>query len=289
MSMNLGKLALGVASLAFVGSIGFAVSKKDTVVKSTAAPVASGQAYAVPDASALPEASLGWIQNSKTQDNLWAHDLFTPVEVFWNAKSTEYQVKSEAAETNPAEVSKFGLRLVSLAHPKYRLRISNIAEAPSKVLADATIFFVDDEHRDRPKGKIGETVGAKGAQVKILKYEPRQTDAKTGVFLKGPTVTVRDLALRREITIGQAPVELTDKLAIVFCGEETTAPVWTASAIGEKFESEAGSFAIKGVDFEGQTVTVEKTVTTVALNSARKVITETLLPIPAAPKADPKK
>ena len=49
------------------------------------------------------------------------------------------------------------------------------------------------------------------------------------------------------------------KTDIVFALEGSDAPVWTGHAVDDKFENEAGSYVIKGIDFETQSVTVAKT------------------------------
>lgn len=290
MSQNLGKLSVGLAVLALAGGVGFAISNKD--VKVTSAVLShepKGEAFNATLPAALPDTSLGWLRGERQPDDFWTYDLFTPVEVSWVPRTTEYVPKGEGLVGTVTADAAFGLRLLSLSHPKYRLRISGIAEGASKAPADATIFLYDDELRTALRGKVGDTLGAKGSQVKILKYEPKQTDPKTGQLTKPHAVTVKDIALRRDMVLGIAPVEFADRISIVFASETASTPVWTATAVGDKFENESGVFTIKGVDFEGQTVTVDKSFVADPVKNKRKVISETLSPIPAEPKSEPKK
>ncbi len=289
MSQNLGKLCVSAAFLALAGAVGFYVSAKDTAVKSnalTASP--KGEAFDAALPAPLSETALGWLKGEKPDGDFWAYDLFTPVEVSWLPRTSEYMPKGES-DVAPKREELFGLRLVSITHPKYRLRVSAIAEGATKAPADATIFVYDDAARVTLRGKVGEVLGPKGNQIKILKYEPRQTDTKTGQLLKAAAVTVKDLALRRDIVLGNTAVEFKDRINMVFCSEASSTPVWTATAVGDKFEDESGVFTIKGVDFEGQTVTVDKSFVADPVKNKRKVISETLSPIPAEPKPEPKK
>lgn len=289
MSRNSGQLTLGLAIVALLGGLGFAFAKKDIAPKSTAPAVASGAAYATrkPDLSA--ETSLGWIRKTSAETNPWAHDLFTPVEVMWNPKTSEYAPKSElvVADSGAIALPKFGVRLLSLKHPKYRLRVSTIVEPPSKKPEDAIIFLLDDETRSSFRCKVGETLDSHGTKIKVLRYEPRQVDAKTGAVLKPVSVQIRDVSLRREIALGQTPVEFTDRMIITFAGEGSEAPLWTAAKVGDRFENEEGTFVIKGVDFEAQSVTVEKSYVADAVKSTRKTITEVLTPLPPPPPPAP--
>ena len=171
----------------------------------------------------------------------------------------------------------FGLQLLSVAHPQYRYRLNALFE--SKDAADSIIVLHDEVTHDSVRGKPGQTVGPEGGKITIVSYENKAIKQPDGSINRPVRVKLKDLTLGHEIIVSRNPTVFADKIAAVFAAEGTT-PVWTAAAVGDKFENDAGSYVIKGIDFDAQAVTVEKTWTDDSPKKVRKTVVETLSPVP---------
>lgn len=289
MSQSSGKLAVVLGLLSCAAGVGFAIAKKDAaIVAPSVAATASGESFSEKPPQALPDSAQGWTftppEPREDGAPVWRHDLFTPVEVTW--KSGEYIPKGGFLVTGPQETVKFGLKLVALKHPRYRYRIMSIVPAPSKNPADTQIALIDLTNNKTVRGKTGQVVGPDGAKVQLLAVEDAVVKLPGGTAKKVKTVKVKDLAMRREIAVQETPVELPDVLEIGLADEVTGALVWTASAPEDKFEYNDATYTIKGVDFEGQSVTVAKTFKDATRKKTEKTVTEELpltAPAPATP------
>lgn len=270
MSQNSARLALGVAFLACAAGVAFHFVRADAarVVSATASISPSGTVYPALVVPKVPEASLGWTRPDSPENGPWAYDLFTPVEVRWDAKSSSYVPKGEVVVAQ----APFGLRLVSLQRPRYRYKFGGYVAMPKE--ADSTVLVSDLVAGSTLRAKIGQTVGPADAKITLLSY-----DSKT------KSLKLKDLASSSEVVVSDKPLTLGDKVIAAFASDEAAGVVWTATAPGEKFENEAGSYVIKGIDFEAQSVTVEKTARPDPVTNKRKTTVETLepvaLPVPA--------
>ncbi len=273
MSQNTARLALGVAFLACAGTVAFNLLRADAarVTAATAGTSPSGSAYPAIVVPKVPGPAPEWVRPVAAEGDAWRYDLFTPVEVRWDSKASAYMPKGEVA---PVEAP-FGLRLLALKHPVYRYTSGGYLSMPNP--ADSIVMLRDTVAGTVLRGKIGQTLGAEGSKVTLLAWDD-----------KAKSVKLKDLALNRELIVTAKPLAFTDKVIATFSSGDSDAVVWTASAVGEKFENEAGSYVIKGIDFEAQSVTVEKTSTPDPVKNKRKTTEETLSPLAlAAPVSGP--
>lgn len=283
MSQNSARIALGVAFLtcASCAAFFFLSSGGEKLSSASASTNPAGETLVAATGALIPDHSLGWEAPATEEDNLWTYDLFTPVEVKWNASGSTYEPKGVVVIPPPP----FGLKLVGLGHPQYRYRLAALIEG--KTTADAIIKFNDAESRDLLSAKIGQTVGPEGGKIVVLSFENKTVRSSTGVMSKETFVRVKDIALNRDIEVRRDPVEFTDTVVAKFAAGDAPEVVWKATATGAKFENEAGSYVIKGIDFDAQTVTVEKSWTETTPRIVVKTATETLpvvRPVPPAAK-----
>jgi hypothetical protein len=288
MNHNSSRIAVGVAFLAAAAGVAFYFlgSGSAKVRSAAAAAPARGEALAAITAPVLPEHTLGWSKRPFAEGDLWTYDLFTPVEVRWNAKTSEYEPKG----LPPAKVMPFGLRLLALNHPTYRYRLSGLFEAAKP--SDSLIKLVDLNTNKSISGKIGQTVGEPGGKITLLRYENKGVKQPDGSILKETYIVVKDATLGREIKVTSGVLEFTDKVVATFALADSAEVVWTAVAPGDKFEHDAGSFVIKGIDLSTQSVTVEKSLPEDPARGGRSIVVETLSPAPVtapAPAPVPKK
>lgn len=273
MSQNSARLTLAVAFLvcAAGASVPFILKDSVRVKSSSSGKTPSGAAYPAVEVPGLSEASLGWTRPVCPEGDLWGYDLFTPVEVRW--KGGAYVPKGELILPQ----APFGLRLISLKHPSYRYKFGGYLAMPNA--AESIILLRDTVSGATVRAKVGQTVGADRAKVTVLSYDP-----------KAKAVKVKDLAAGAEMTVTDKPMVLADKVLATFATESAPEPVWTATAVGEKFENEGGSYVIKDIDFDAQTVTVEKLSPPDPLTNKRKTAVETLAAAPIeAPAPSPAK
>jgi hypothetical protein len=272
MNQNSTRIILGVSFLAAAAGVAFYFLNADAakVRSASAAKAPAGEATPMLPVPAVPEHSLGWDKSALPEGDLWAYDLFTPVEVSWNGK-----VYTPKGAVIPKEVP-FGLNLVALKHPTYRYKLSGLFEATKP--ADSFIKLVDLTTNAGVSGKIGQTVGPEGGKITLISYESKGVKQPDGSIRKEIYVLVKDAALGREIKVTRDVIEFADKVVATFAAEGSTEVIWTVAATGEKYDNDAGSFVIKGIDFNGQSVTVEKSLP----NDPATKLSKTLTPLPAA-------
>lgn len=276
MNQNSSRIAVGAAFLLAAAGVSFYFLRTDAakVVSKAITQSPDGEASPMIAVPGLPERSLGWVKPSVAEGDLWTYDLFTPVEIRWNGQSSAYEPKGLV--TKPA--APFGLSLVSLKHPTYRYRLSGLFEAAKP--EDSFIKLIDLRTNAGVSGKIGQTVGPDDGKITLVSYENKGVKQPDGSIRKETYILVKDAALGREIKVTRDVIEFTDKVSASFSAEGSGDIVWTAGAVGDKFENEAGSFVIKGIDFNGQSVTVEKSLPEDPATKTRATVVETLTPLP---------
>lgn len=290
MSQNSARLGLGVAVLLAAAGIGFYFAKSDAakVRSSSLTRQPTGEAYKGFPTPAFTEHSPSWDATQFSEEELWKYDLFTPVEVTWNPGSTSYEPKGAPKQ----EAVPFGLRLVALRHPEYRYRFRLLVEADSRKAADATIIIEDTQTKSMLRGKPGDIIQKDGGKIQLVGFENKAVQGERGTISRDTYVKVKDFSLNKEFELRREPTVFKDKVDAVFATESSPTPVWTAHVAGDKFENEAGSYVIKVIDFDTQSVTVAKTYTVEKPKRTEKTETIDLrpeVPKPPAPAPTPAK
>jgi len=289
MSQNSARLGLGVAVLVAAAGIAFFFLSPVDVRFSTQDKKPAGEAYAAFPTPVDAEHAPSWDKPVYPEDNNWKYDLFTPVGIRWETSENQYAPEGD----KPPAIVPFGIQLIALKHPHYRYRLSALVESETHKAGESTIVLNDTQTGSPLRGKVGDTIEKDGGKIRILGYENKLVQSADGARVRDTVVKVKDFRLNKEFEVRQTPLVFVDKIDAVFAVEGSAAPVWTAHAAGDKFEGEAGSYLIKDIDFETQSVTVAKTWT----DEKRKVKTETkdlrpqvpVPPAPATPKSAPAK
>lgn len=280
MSQNSARITLGLAALTCgaCASFFFLTSGSAKVVSASASKAPAGNTLPAAIADAIPERSLGWEPVARQDDDLWAYDLFTPVEVSWNPSASAYEPKG--LPKGP-EVP-FGLKLTSLTHPKYRYRLAALIEG--KDAKETLIKFNDDLSRDILSAKIGQTVGPDDGKITVLSFENKTVKGADNLLRRDTFIRVKDHKLNKTLEVRRDPLLFADTVEATFSTDSAPDVVWKAAAVGAKYENDAGSYVIKGIDFDAQSVTVEKTWTETVPKTVVKNTVETLtVSRPSAP------
>lgn len=242
------------------------------------APPAGGAYPSTPRAS-LEDNVKDWLSPEEDEDN-WDYDLFTTIDVVWDASTKEYVPRSRKAEVLPP----FGVELVSVGYPTYTFMLSSSSLPPSRKEEDRlfslknvkTNRYIDDCKLNRP---IPE---APYLTLKAYRVE-KGKDADGFPFVRN-VLTVDDRQFGQVVEIDdEKPLEFKKRIDIIL--RATDDPAWTKNLhqIGDKFELNGAAFVVKGIDLAGKSVTFEKTI---ALNPKRpKKLTfdQQTLVVPAPP------
>ncbi|MDR2429656.1 MAG: hypothetical protein LBD14_01940 [Puniceicoccales bacterium] len=313
MNKHFDKLLLAFALVFFAAGVvcAFLLEKSQQEVPKVVASAPTGDYYeeiSFPQPGILDEWRVPshpqYPDESPDEPTLWNYDIFTPVEITWNRAGHAYVPKGVTHEDEP----EFGLRLVSFAHPIYRLSLQGSVapetqKADEKKTDDLEILIYDSEFKNQvrtPAGEIYETKGKllrvrKGQElsspnIKITDCQLATVDGADGTKTKNLTVTVFDNDLNREFLLTTRPYEFTDITNLVFALESDPGKTWTLHKVGDKIEAEGlGTFSIKSIDFERRHVSVEKLYKSVTRGKSKKTQTVTLrVESPKQPTIAPK-
>jgi hypothetical protein len=316
MSKIYDKLLFTFAIFAFAAGFGFALN---AYVKEQKAPpkaktqqidtVAVTEQHPYQDVTLPNPVQSGepWKELAKNEqlDDLWDDDLFTPAGVQWSKSEGAYQPTG----TEPEPEDPFGVHLLSISRPVYRLILKSeipVKSADGKLVLAAQIYDNEGLVKDPQSGAFrrgvvsynvrnGQVIKNDGLNVIIIEYKSETVKSPTGVTQKVRTLRLRDNDRKREITLlFNKPYEFEELTDIELARDDTPTEKWRWRAAGDtKSLGDLGDFTLKSIDFQNKTVTVEKKYQKATRKSKKKIIktqTETLqLPVekPIAPKTKP--
>lgn len=222
-----------------------------------------------------------WTRPEDNEDG-WSYDLFDQVPTVWDEQLKEYLPR----DYTPPVIPDFGVRLAKLGHPRYPVMLrGTIAPPPGKPDTDRILFLVNLDTNEDYNARIGKPVPEIG--LTPVAFKVVAATAPDGAPVKRSVLTVRDSKLGRDLEIDdQAPLLFKDRVDIVLQADVGTAS-WTFSGPGAKFEHNAATYVVKGVDLAAGTVTVDKTFTLNPRKGAR-TLTEVLSVAPPAPASKDK-
>jgi hypothetical protein len=226
----------------------------------------------------LPLALGAWTEPVRADDEeedefaLWAYDLFTPVQIYWNNSSKEYYPKGLPNEPEPP----FGIKLLSMTRPVYRFTLSGEGPGKTALLADSEFY---DENEKTRRGtmwrvKKGSVLKKADIDLKVLSFDvTRQRNDNDGTVTLNRVLVVHDNKLNREFRLREGvPHEFTERTNIEIARSDNPAEKWMWKQAGDQIKLEnIGTFVLKEFDFDAKTVTVEKTYEKANKTNTKKV------------------
>ncbi|MDR1818243.1 MAG: hypothetical protein LBR07_08805 [Puniceicoccales bacterium] len=209
----------------------------------------------------------------------WTFDLFTPVKIFWSTRAAQYVPKGFTPPPEPP----FGIKLVNMVRPAYRLMLKGD-------LGPTQVIVMDAKGGTTSYLQKGKTYSVPPVTVRDIIAENRNAN---GTVAKPLTLVVYDTEMKREFRLeNNTPVYL-DQHVITL--RDDAGETWTWQKVGEQRSvPNVGEFTLKAFDFDKNEVTIEKKYK--KLNRAKKakdaVLTEVLhytpkVHTPAKPPATP--
>lgn len=254
MNKNFDKALFVGAVVACSAGVGFYFWKKDAqpvpTTMATLGQPPSGAAYtpvAVPPAE---DAGDEWkLPHSTDVDVLWNYDLFTPAEVRWDAQVGKYRAKRDTGEAVP-----FGIKLVSITHPVYRIVLQG--DMPEKM----SVLLYDS----KSAGKRGEWLQEGGTlndgKIVVQKIDLQKKVNPDGTFTRNLATVLYDKELDRTIRLEQGrPYEFKDTVSVTIASTDESSRQWVLHQVGDQIKDpDLGTFTLKGIDFDARTVNFEK-------------------------------
>ncbi|MDR2980997.1 MAG: hypothetical protein LBV12_01975 [Puniceicoccales bacterium] len=269
MSKHFDKLLLCGAVVACAAGIGFYVMKKDDTSAVKSAYIGqspTGNSYEAIPLPPVSEESLQWTPFVRPEDDDledWKYDLFTPIEVSWHNSAGEYRPKGEALV-----VHDFGVQLVSISRPVYRLMLHGyLAPPPPKPFSDTIIRIHDSQYIDPNGGKEpgktfrvkkGDTI--KEENVVVTDFELKRIEMPDGTRPERAVVTVHDNVLNRDFVLTEyVPYEFEDEINIIVAKTSDPSVTWTLRKVGDQIkDEELGTFTLKEIDFGSKSINLDK-------------------------------
>lgn len=280
----LGTLLLAVGSLAYLspGLLAPVVpdsDAKEIAIKVLKEALPKGSAYPSTARASLEDNVKDWLSPEENDDN-WDYDLFTTIDVVWDAAIKEYVPRSRKAEDMPP----FGIALTSVGYPIYPFILSQSTLGAGKKEEDRlfslknvkTKQYIDDCKLNKP---IAEAPYLTLKSYKIVKGK----DAD-GVPFTRNLLTIDDRQFGQIVEIDdEKPLEFKGRVDVLLTS--TADPAWTLTvhAVGDKFTHNGAHYVVKGIDLPNKSVSFDKSF---ALNpkKPKKLITDPqTLTVPAPP------
>ncbi len=257
------KILFVLALLALGAGVGFYFMKTSSVrsAGNLMNQQPSGPAYQAVQPPEVKIESVTW-NDPEAQDaeGLELYDIFTPPQIFWNP--IEGKLDFRPVEP-PKPKQPFGLRLVSIEREMFRIQLEAYFQGPSGKPEDAIWQFYNSNLGESVRGHLGDSFPEHGFQLKSgsVKKVIKEDEGSTTVS-SVPTVVIIDLQNdNREITLTtESKLFLEGKLQIKMATAEPFPPaefVWEHT--GQTYETGDTTFTLQQINFDNQTVTVEKT------------------------------
>jgi hypothetical protein len=255
----LGALLLSVAAVAYLrpGLIAPVVPDDDgrtAVIKSLKEALPQGDAYPSTPRASLEDNVKDWLSPEENDDN-WDYDLFTTIDVVWDAAIKEYVPRSRKAEEMPP----FGITLVSVGHPTYTFMLSHSTLGPGKKEEDRlfslrnvkTKQYLDDCKLNKPI--------ADAPYLTLKSYKVIKGKDADGIPFTRNVLTVDDRQFGQVVEIDDdKPLEFKGRVDILINSTSDSSWSLTLHAVGDKFTYNGAHYVVKGIDLAAKSVTFDK-------------------------------
>lgn len=295
-----GAVAVCVATGVFYG---LNCRNTSAIVPANAGVAPKGAEYKWIDVPERVHGADSWKDPFYDDEDRWVYDLFTPVESVWKSEEQSYKPRYDGPPPPP-----FGVKLVSVGHPEYRLRLVGYIQLPNLPISNSRLSFVDCEKRD-DNGKLGLSFTAtKGKPVEGESIEIKDffidtvKDEISGTITKTPTAIIFDTSRPKgsqELRVTDKPIVFAEVTNVVIARADDPSKTWTLHKVGDQIKEDdsanyLGTFTLKDIDIHEGTATLEKLYKPNLRKTASKTETQTLSverspakPVPAKEATEP--
>ncbi len=181
----------------------------------------------------------------------WVYGVFTPPKIWVNTAGAFMPKAPKDIRMKP----KFGLVLRGFSGKPYRIQLSSVEEGAR--LSDTTIGFLVDGF-ESVRAHVGDAVAQHGFTVVDFKVEKRLLP--DGSLERKPVATIRDDKAGGALhNLSQETYQLKEDRWAVLATTDDPAQTFEVREAGKTLELPNGvSYIVKAVNFDEQTVTVEK-------------------------------
>lgn len=212
----------------------------------------------------------------------WLYYVFTPPQIFIDEQGNFTAI----APVPPPPPVPFGIYLAEFFQKPYRVQIQGFSGDPKKP-EECVIFLFDEERQIRFFIRPGQTNDE--AEVEVVDFViDRKVDAAVGEVSITVFATVLDKRTGKTVKLVDGERLFEDEITIILKSREDPQVLIRNPKVGETFETELGSYILKEINLEEQSVTVEKQASeeTEAETRTLSVATSTA-PIPTQPVPEP--
>lgn len=260
MKKHTDKILFAVALVIFFGSLGYYVLKLQNIEQSRVSVADSdfsGGDVTVFDLARFTPAMVDWpAPLPQGEDGVsWKYDVFTSPKIWWNPKTREFQ--EEEVDTTPPPP--FGVKLVDIKRPLYRLQLEAFFESPDLDPTKRKILFFDRDADVSFRMMVGDTNQELG--VKVVSFDDKRIEDATGGIRRVPTAVVYDQNMKREFTLNtDEETYIEDQFIVEF---QTSQPPYDGTTfelnqVGNTHEIGDDVFTLLEFSFDKQSASLEK-------------------------------
>lgn len=197
----------------------------------------------------------------------WIYDVFTPPEIFYNARTRQFAVSAPLPATDDAPESPFGLELVSVRPEPFRLQLIGYVGGAR----DARGIFENRRSGEVFLASTGYRVADLALTLKrfTVRSEPVAIPESMSFMQPVATAVVHDTRTGRDITLSQRERRFTGNVfaLVAIAGESAPREVLP----GDTFKSGTATYRVEKITLEPAAIDVTKTAPDLAAPVQRTV------------------
>ncbi len=207
----------------------------------------------------LPEEPVAEVQwdapTSQSEDGRWIYDLFTPPKIYINPETNLFSV---IPYTGPREEAPFGIELVRVERPLYRLSFEGYIEENPRDSRRSLIRLYNRETERLELVQVGDTPA--GGDYRVDDFRLEREIGDNGLLETRAQLEIEDLRIGRQIVLEVGETRYADAFRLVFAGEDPDGEnrTYIIESEGESFDHAGGRFTVRSIDFDTGMVRIEK-------------------------------
>ncbi|MEI7650389.1 MAG: hypothetical protein WCJ96_00085 [Verrucomicrobiota bacterium] len=213
-----------------------------------------GAVYPSSPLASLEDNVKDWLSPEENDDN-WDYDLFTTIDVVWDASIKDYVPRSRKAEVLPP----FGISLVSVGHPTYPFIVIETILPRNAKEEDRLFTLQNIKTKQYVEGcKLNKPI-PDAAYLTLKAFKVVKDKDADGIITVRQVLTVDDRQFGQIVDIDDIkPLEFAGRTDIVIAS--ASEPGWTKTLhlVGEKFTYNQAVYTVKEIDLASKTVTFDK-------------------------------
>ncbi len=255
-------LAVGASVACFLKVQGDVASSEDTA-KAALAKASGGDQWKNVDVPSLKLESKSWARvKPQDEEGLWLYQLFTSPKI-WVDSDGKFIVEPPFQETLMRKT--FGFKFGSVKNEPYSIKYKGYFIGPDQ---EVMVQLYDEANNYSMIGKLNEEISVRKPMtgemmksgIKVVNFEKKsEKDEEKGIVTHTTRVVLHDANLGRNVEIfSDKPTFLEEKRVLTLLPDSGQDKAWEIKAVGDTFESPAGKYTVKELNFEDESVVVEK-------------------------------